>query len=311
MRYIKVRRNIYFFVKLGFSCFIILFGIVLFFSSIDIATNSSLDPDSRASSIFSFFFGVLILIGGFYSLIGYFRIIPSLCYNDLELRIGKNIIPVDTIIKVTLSGKFSSSFAGFDYIYKEGIQIKTVNTEYLLYYGYYNDFYQFVQFLERIKTNRKNYKVESFNKEIHSLNNIRKYSGVIWLNFRLIILVSYGYLAFLLSHSILNTIPIGWLIFAIISLAFYYLFYKQFYYFQISDDWLVIKNHHLFWKQHYIKLSDIEKVYKEQVSSKRPDRLIVLLKNYDYQSYFAASLSKKTWERFLNDLKEKGVQVGN
>lgn len=128
MDYVNVRRNFYFYGKLAFSAFSILFAIAIYYFSIDITTDPSLDADSNISSIFPFIFGTLFFIGGCYTFLTNLRIFPSLRYNDFELIIGKNKIRYDEILKITFSGKFPNKGINYkqDSSYKCNFLIKNL-----------------------------------------------------------------------------------------------------------------------------------------------------------------------------------------
>lgn len=81
-------------------------------------------------------------------------------------------------------------------------------------------------------------------------------------------------------------------------------------YFQVSKNFLVIKNHYFFWKKNIFKLTDIEELVIE-TQPKQANMLRVITKDFKRKLYRAGTLKDSTWHDLKDDLEKKNVIVRN
>lgn len=81
-------------------------------------------------------------------------------------------------------------------------------------------------------------------------------------------------------------------------------------YFEVSKNYLVVKNHYFFWKKNIFRLTDIEEVVFETYS-KQANILRVITKDFKRKLYRAGTLKDSTWLELKHDLEKKNIIVRN
>lgn len=79
-------------------------------------------------------------------------------------------------------------------------------------------------------------------------------------------------------------------------------------YFQVGNEYLVIRNHIFFWKRRYFKLADIAEASIDSLPN-LPYILRFSTRNFKTHRYFASTLRDKTWLALEERLEERGIKV--
>jgi hypothetical protein len=81
-------------------------------------------------------------------------------------------------------------------------------------------------------------------------------------------------------------------------------------YIELSDHYIRIRSHNLFWIKKLYRLSDIRTVVFEQ-PYKMPTCIRIITKDFESKSYPAATLWSKKWMQLKEDLEKRNVKVRN
>jgi len=81
-------------------------------------------------------------------------------------------------------------------------------------------------------------------------------------------------------------------------------------YVELSEHYIQIRNHNLFWTRKLYRLSDIQEVVFEQ-PTKMPVCIRIITKDFESKTYPAATLWGKTWRQLKRDVEAKSIKVRN
>ncbi len=105
-------------------------------------------------------------------------------------------------------------------------------------------------------------------------------------------------------------IPKFVLVFGAFCVAWFFFLSLLLNYFLVSEHYLVVKNHNLFWKNRIYKLSDIREVTIE-TQGKMPNSFRIITKDFDSKVFPAGTLRDKHWRILKEKLERKGIRVRN
>jgi hypothetical protein len=97
---------------------------------------------------------------------------------------------------------------------------------------------------------------------------------------------------------------------SIFGMFIFLLFAFRLYYFGLSDDYLAIKLHNIFWFKKFYRLSDIREIVFE-THPKMPVCLRVITNDFESKMYPASTIWSKKWMQLKEDLESKGIKVRN
>ncbi|NNT72904.1 hypothetical protein HKT18_11810 [Flavobacterium sp. IMCC34852] len=99
---------------------------------------------------------------------------------------------------------------------------------------------------------------------------------------------------------------------ALFTLCFFWFIMNSFmmYYFEISKNFLVVRNHYFFWIKKVYKIENIHEIVFE-TQSKQPNKLRLITKNFESVVFPAGSLSDKTWLEMKQEFESKNIIVRN
>ena len=177
----------------------------------------------------------------------------------------------------------------------------------------YANAWQLKSFLEQTAVNKKPYEMRApeMNTNDPDLTYMEVFKGNPVFSFRGIML--WGLIGFLIYLTFFGGKPIDpkvTMFFIGLSLFWFLAMSHAMNYFGLANDYLIIKNHHYFWKQHFYKLGDIKEIVFE-THSKAPISLRLINKNFQTKVYPASTLHDKHWLELMDRLQEKGVVVRN
>ena len=81
-------------------------------------------------------------------------------------------------------------------------------------------------------------------------------------------------------------------------------------YFELSDTFLLVRNHNLIWRKRFYRLSDIKEIVFEQ-PEKMPVCLRIVTNDFESKQYPAGTLWNKDWRALKKILTEKNIPVRN
>ena len=243
----------------------------------------------------------------------YFKSAPNLKIDNEKIffknqSIGESYL-LEDISNIDFTGRFfndemTSGDEGMRIRFKDG-------KEKIIFNKYYDN-------LWRIKLWIYNYKnTESPRHEVvahdtlTSLNNSIKFAGSYWLNQHTIF--SWFFLGLFVLLPAINLSDLTYNIYALIvvfAVLMFYAFSRMLCYFHITADHLFIKNHHLFWINKAIKLSNIEEVVFIYVH-KAGDSLQIIKTDFKEELYNASTLDRSDWVTLQKKLEIQGLKVRN
>jgi hypothetical protein len=132
----------------------------------------------------------------------------------------------------------------------------------------------------------------------------KQYAGNPW--------TSYNSILFYLSSAFVIFLAIWSLQLALLVLlpCFYLFLGSQMYYFNISGDKLIVKNHYCIWYKKIYPLDEIQSLIYE-LRSKTSSGLGLVLNDFATSSFSAGSLRKKDWKQLMNDIQSMHIDFQN
>ena len=290
--------------KFYFALFIVM-AVILLFASFLLDTYLK---RKEANNITFLFLAILVVSLGLLLVYKIFKTCPTIKITESDIYINKASYKLSYIKSIKFADKhFHPLFR--DYLEGAKIVFKNNRAVYI-----YDDFYSNAAalkvFLDYKLNNKIIYTVEEKSGEISnqdlafdsykgnpffSLRNI-SYLMIIAVMFKVIIVKS-------LSWSDL-------ILFIFLSCHTVILIYFN-YYFEMNDDYIVIKNHILFWKKTAYSTKDIREIVLRHGGSQRgkPNSLKIILTDYKVKSYYATSINEKTWLKFAKDIKKLKIKI--
>ena len=246
-------------------------------------------------------YGVFILLSLAYS---YLKKTPKIVLHKSSIRFGnENEIPFSEIVNITYTGSQSAALL----LSGEGIKIEFADkTVRVALDECYKDLWKLKLSLYQVFTLKKEPEetiIEPVLREEYQDESQAIFKG-------LTLFSAFGLLCyfFIFLCIIVGT---GNLVFTLPYLAFMFsIFSNGLYYFILTDNFLIVKNHHFFWKIHVYRLSDIKKISFEQ-RGRSPNFMRIITNDFKMKIYMADSLGKKQWKGLKESFERKGVKVND
>jgi hypothetical protein len=246
-------------------------------------------------------------------IIKYFKNTPRIKADESTIRFGANeVYQVSDITDIQLTGKvpfpmlLNFPMEGTALHFKDG-------TKKYFYDDLYSNVWELKSFLQQTVVNKKTYEVgvQEVNADIPDLTFMEVFKGHPVFSFRGIIF--WVVMGFFISIMFFGRKPVDprILVFFIGFSVFMFLLMSQsMNYFGLTSGYFVVKNHHLIWKTHLYKISDIKEIVFE-THSKAPNSLRLITRDFKTKLYGAGTLHDKHWLELMDRLQEKGVVVRN
>ena len=253
---------------------------------------------------------VLALLGYVYYKM--FKQAPRIVIDEANITysspLGTQIYAVKDIKKIKYTGV--SIDRGIIKNYEEAATIiyKDGSSSYIRD-DYYSNVHELKQYLQKLRGEHihqcttKHYEPDT--------SEVKYYKGTLFLSFRFLLslFVSVGAIS-LFINNIENSSTLIYALSAVLFVVFL-LFSTVFYYVGVSDRYLIIKNHQLFWVRRRFLLSDVREVVVEYFLAARgpyaPRAIRIITKDFKYRRYNAATLSDKQWRQLQSALQAKGI----
>jgi len=214
--------------------------------------------------------------------------------------------------KIDLTGK-----QPFKYVINhpmEGMAIEfSDGTVRYLYDNLYSNLWQIKSFIQNVVLNKDKHYFVSDNEKLNvntEYENFEVFKGNPFFSFRGIMAWSFPVFfgAWIIAdHNGPNSRSVP-----VMVVSFLWLVANSFfmYYFGVSDDFLIVKNHHFLWVRKIIPLADIKEVIFE-TQGKWPNCMRVVRRDFRTVLYPAGTLSDKKWRELLTVLRKNKVKVRN
>ncbi|MCS7005773.1 MAG: EbsA family protein [Cytophagales bacterium] len=245
----------------------------------------------------------------FYNFKTFLKLVPSISINSDygTIAIGRNTFHVDDIEDIELTGKYL-----FNYIIKypmEGMYLRLKNgTSYYLYDDLYENLYELKSYINKTKTNQQkpqsvlvaNAKdIELKNTETFKNNLFKSSTFIFYLIVVIIFLIK-------LFNEQLSYLTLIFFVFFLCLWSAINIWLLN--YFVIADNFLIIKNHFLFWKKHIEHIENIKEIAFER-SNFQYRSVRIITRDYKSNLYPVPTLSKKILLKFKEALQKKKKDI--
>lgn len=292
--------------KIRFYCTIIF--LPLFFLIISALMISG--KATKRSGNSGIVFAVIVIGISIYFIYKYFKNVPVIKIDERRISFNRTSFLLTDIVDIQFTGKHNFPLIGTYLMEAAMIQFKNGQTRFI-YGEMYENSWLIRSYLKQVVIDKKDFSAQgSYSNEKSELDNevYDIYKGNQFLTVQGIIL--WGFTAFLLFIALKVGVLPAFLFIAVFLSFFFYNLSRQMNYFKLSDKFLVVKNHNLFWKKDVYGLSEIREVVFE-TRAKMPICLRVITNEYGDKLYPGDTLSRRTWFAFKTQLENKGIKVRN
>ena len=254
-------------------------------------------------------YGVFILLFMIYS---YLKKTPTIVLNKSSIRFGnENEIPFSEIVNITYTGNQSVSLL----LAGEGMRIEFTNkTIKAILDECYNDLWKLKLFLYQtftLKQEPKEAIIEPVSIEEYQDEPQTIFKGFVLFSVFGLLSIFFTFLCLIVLISELKRGENNALIFILLYGVFMFSILSYgLHYFVITDNFLIVKNHHFFWKTHVYRLSDIKKISFEQ-RGKSPNFIRIVTNDFKMKTYQADSLRKKQWKGLKEHFETRGIELND
>ncbi|KEZ93372.1 hypothetical protein [Nonlabens ulvanivorans] len=311
MKIIETKRHpLKFYTTLTFG-FLFLFALGSFM--IFIGLNNEVNDQSKYKHIIMPIFGSLVCLLAIWMVYSYWKNSPKITIDKNNLKIGNETFRLNSIKDVILTGKMPFRFIinfpmeGTAILFDDG-------KDKILFDDMYTNSYEVKSFLEQVIINKQEFKINTpkkvnsrelrfENKEVFKGNQFTSLRGIsLW--------ALIGTFAFPLIIKG-TSMKFGALIFLCLFGTFWFALHSWLmHYFELTKNFLIIRNHNFIWKMKVYGFSDIKEIVFE-TQGNQPNCMRVITNDFKNNLYPAGTLRDKIWLEMKKKLEAKGVQVRN
>jgi len=258
-------------------------------------------------------FGIACYAFAGYSLYRYIKNSPKITLDTDFITFNNQTYSLADIKKVTLTGKRPFKYA-INFPMEAATLTFNNNEIKYIFDDMYSNSWEIKSFLKQVVIDKKDF-VEAINstidKDAVASDFYETFKGNQFTSFRGISL--WGLIGFFVYLVINNKRPaqIGGLFFVLgFSLFWFIAFSYQMHYFQVSDNYFLIRNHNFLWKKKAYKIADIKEIVFE-TQGKMPNYLRIITKDFRNKLYPAGTLSDKNWLALKDKLESYKITVRN
>lgn len=273
------------------------------------ADNGQLEAKDKLMPIFS----IACYAFAGYSLYRYIKNSPKITLDKEFITFNNKTYSISDIKKVTLTGKRPFKYAINFPMEAATLTFNNNETKYI-FDDMYSNSWEIKSFLKQIVIDKNDFlQVESLptnNDELIS-ETIDTFKGKQIISLRgLVLWVFIGAIAYMVLKST-RPVTIGLMIFVLsISLFWFFVVSYQMHYFQMSENFFLIRNHNFFWKKKVYRISDLKEIVFE-TQGKMPNCLRVITQDFRNKLYPAGTLRDKTWLSLKEKLEAHKIKVRN
>jgi hypothetical protein len=284
-------------------------GSIFFGTYFNLLANKGFEIENLLLPIF----GIGLYFMAFYFVVKIFQLSPKITLNKEKITFGKSeSYLLNDIKRIVLTGKKPSHFIGISSMEGAMLQFKDRKKKYI-YDCMYANTWQIKALLEAVVVKKIPFNEADFQKigaEDVQFQVTEEFKGNPYLSLPGISL--WAFFGFIIYLLLLDSNPAtAFFIFIGIfgSLWFFGNSWCMFF-FCISQDFLTVRNHCLFWIKHYYKLENI----RELVIDQQGDTYVflrVITTDFRNRAYLAGTLKDATWLALIDNLEKKGIKVRN
>ena len=256
--------------------------------------------------------GIAFFFVGIYTVIRYFMNAPIITADREEITFGKRTFYWKDLETIKLTGKHP--FKYFVSFPMEGCKLKFTGGQVkYIYSSMYANTWELKCFIHDVIISKGQPRNPVIKVEHHEIEGeeFDYFKGNQFLSMRgislwgLLLFLVYALLFKRVDNSLSIVLP---LIFMVLLwfVAHAYLMY----YFGLSDNYFIVRNHNMLWIQNIYRVEDIKEVVFE-TQGKMPNCLRIITKDFKERLYPAGTLKDKIWLKLKASLEEKGIRVRN
>ena len=248
-----------------------------------------------------------------YSLYRYIKNAPKITLDKEFITFNNMTYSISDIKKVTLTGKRPFNYAINFPMEAATITFNNNETKYI-FDDMYSNSWEIKSFLKQVVIDKKDFFEPTENViDTDSLDSehFETYNGTVITSLRGISLWGLiGFFAYMLLNNNKPTTT-GLVIYFICFSSFWFLFHSYLMnYFQVSDNYFLVRNHNFFWTKKVYRITDIKEIVFE-TKGKMPNCLRVITKSFKNKLYPAGTLRDKTWLELKDKLGSYKIKVRN
>ena len=276
--------------------------------------NKELDKwNNNPGNIIMPIFGIGCFVFAGYSLYRYIKNAPKISLDKDFISFNSQSFPLSDITKIDLTGKRPFKYVINFPMEAARLTFNNGETKYI-FDDMYSNSGEIKLFLKQVVIDKKNYFEPTGNViDISSLDSeyFETYQGAVITSLRGISL--WGFVGFftykLLSNS--KSIATEFVLFISFILIFWFLMHTYLMnYFQVSNSFLVVRNHNFFWTKKVYRITDIKEIVFE-TQGKMPNCLRVITKSFKNKLYPAGTLRDRTWLELKDKFESYNIKVRN
>lgn len=291
------------------ALFYIGLGLVLLFTYVALRRNENLESKDALLP----FFGIGLFVFAGYTVYRYFKNAPVIRVNAEVITFNDQSFSVSEIAQVRLAGKQPFKYVVSFKMEAAEVEFKNGDTRYIFDDMYANSS-EIKAFINKViieksdlpgpaaPTTRDHESVKSDFYETFKGKQFISIRGItLW---GLIIFI--GIILFIKQPVTFSGIALG----SVISILWFVLFSYQLNYFQLSSNYLLIRNHNFPWKKRIFRLSEISEIVFE-TQGKMPNCLRIITTDFKSKLFPAATLTDTQWLALKDKLEHYRTEVRN
>jgi len=248
-----------------------------------------------------------------YTLYRFIKNAPKITLDKEFITFNSQTYSTAHIDKIDLTGKQPFKYA--INLPMEAATIKFVNgdTKYI-FDDMYSNSWEMKSFLKQVVINRKEFSKSNsstIDNEAVVSDFYETFKGNQFTSFNGILL--WGMIGFFIYILINSTRPVhveGVVFVSGFALFWFLAFSYQMHYFQVSDNYFLIRNHNFFWKKKAYNIADIKEIVFE-TQGKMPNCLRVITKDFKSKLYPAGTLRDENWLELKDKMENYKIKVRN
>ena len=269
--------------------------------------------NSSLKGILMLLFSISCFAFAVYSLYRYIKNAPIISLDKDFINFNNQTFSLADIDKIELTGKRPFKYAITFPMEAATLRFKNGETKYI-FDDMYSNSWEIKSFLKQVLIDKKDF-FEPIENAIYKSTLDRDYyvtyKGTVITSLRGISL--WGLIGFFAYMLLDNNKPTtnGLVIFFFCFSSFWFLLHTYLMnYFQVSDNYFVVRNHNFFWTKKAYRITDIKEVVFE-TQGKMPNCLRVITKDFRNKLYPAGTLRDKTWLDLKDKLETYKIKVRN
>ncbi|WP_295237210.1 hypothetical protein [Sediminibacterium sp.] len=256
---------------------------------------------------------ILIYFITVYVIYAYLRNAPRIKVNSNSITFNNEEFFWLDIAHIELVGKKRFPFLGKYYMEATTLTFKNGINK-VIFDDMYSNTWEIKSFIKMVVIDKIEFSElpnSSIVKEALAFDFFDTFKGNQITSFRGICL--WGFIGFFVFKAIISRTPVnieGMLFVFGFSLFWFIAFSYQMHYFQVSDNYFLVRNHNFNWKKKAYNINEIKEIVFE-TRGKMPNCLRVITNDFKYNLYPAGTLRDKNWLDLKDKLEKHKIKVRN